>query len=226
MGATTPKNASAATQYFMIGDSIAGGMRADVEALLLPHGWSLEIQPGNAASSNKGAHCVAGWVRPEARKWDVISYQFGLHDLAYDVERISVQQYTTLLTNITDSLVSLQKQTGVKLLWVTTTPVPTVPTYDSSPGSTCNDVHKCLNPPRYESDVVLYNAAAQGVIAAAQQQGAQIAVLDMHSYVVKQCGGKEVYASCDGFQNPVDVHYTAAGWAGIAQQMATALLAL
>lgn len=227
MGKAAPTDPSAATQYLMIGDSISLGMRSDVTQLLAPHGWSVEHNPGNAASANKGAHCLTDWVRPESRKWDVISYQFGLHDIAFDVERVSVEQYTALLANITAALVGVQKSTGAKLLWVRTTPVPTVPTYDSSPTSTCNDVYKCLNPPRYAGDVVLYNHAADGVIAAAQARGAQIAVLDMYSYVLKQCGGQEIYANCSsGFQLPINVHFSDAGWTGLAQQMSAALLAL
>ena len=46
------------------------------------------------------------WVQASSRKWDVISFQFGLHDLGYDTERISVEQYSALLTNITAKLVA------------------------------------------------------------------------------------------------------------------------
>ena len=58
-----------------------------------------------------------------------------LHDLGFDTERISVEQYSALLTGITEQLAAVQKQSGAKLLWVKTTPVPTVPMY----GPGCND---------------------------------------------------------------------------------------
>jgi len=58
-----------------------------------------------------------------------------LHDLGFDTERISVEQYSALLTKITEQLAAVQKQSGAKLLWVKTTPVPTVPMY----GPGCND---------------------------------------------------------------------------------------
>ena len=58
-----------------------------------------------------------------------------LHDLGFDTERISVEQYSALLTEITEQLAAVQKQSGAKLLWVKTTPVPTVPMY----GPGCND---------------------------------------------------------------------------------------
>ena len=72
-------------------------------------------------------------------KYDVISYQFGLHDLGFDTERISVELYSALLTNITADLVAVQRARGSKLLWVKTTPVPTVPTY--GPLCTSTNLH-------------------------------------------------------------------------------------
>ena len=121
-----------------------------------------------------------------------------LHDLGFDTERISVEQYSALLTEITEQLAAVQKQSGAKLLWVKTTPVPTVPMY----GPGCNDTRtwcaasilsatssslspwasswpsgwrlavlcdadraRCansLNPPRFDADVVLYNAVSCG----------------------------------------------------------------
>jgi hypothetical protein len=57
--------------------------------------------------------------------------------------------------------VPVQAQQQTKLLWVKTTPVPTVPTY----GPGCNNTAACLNPPRFDKDVVLYNKAADTVMA-------------------------------------------------------------
>ena len=125
-------------------------MNQDLSALVAADGWELTHSPGNAASSNLGAHCIPAWVVPAARRFDVISFQFGLHDLGFDTERISVEQYSSLLTEITAFLVDVQKRHQTKLLWVKTTPVPTVPVY----GIDCNDTHKCLNPPRFDKDVV------------------------------------------------------------------------
>ena len=48
--------------------------------------------------------------------------------------QVSVQQYTTLLQNITAHLAGYQQLYGTKLLWVKTTPVPTVTAY----GFGCN----------------------------------------------------------------------------------------
>ena len=75
----------------------------------------------------------------------------------YDEERLSVEQYTAQLTNITARLVAVQRQHGTKLVWVKTTPVPTVTSY----GFGCNgSATVCLNPARFQSDVIEFNAAA------------------------------------------------------------------
>lgn len=109
-----------AIKYLVIGDSISEGMQADLTALLQPDGWTLDHNPGNGDNSNFGAHCVSSWT---SSAYDVISFQFGLHDIAHDEERLSVSQYTERLMNITAHLVTVQKQYGTKLLWVKTTPV-------------------------------------------------------------------------------------------------------
>jgi hypothetical protein len=217
-----PTNKTATTQYLVIGDSISMGMNSYLSADVAQDGWHLTHNPGNAASSNLGAHCVESWANT-GFKWDVISFQFGLHDLGYDTERISVEQYTALLTNITMKLVGVQKSHGTKLLWVKTTPVPTVPMY--SVNGPCNQTSKCLNPPRYDADVVLYNAAADTVMAKANAAGASIKTADLYSFVLKRCGGKG-YAHCDGFQLPMNVHYTADGWTALAAQMHSILKSL
>ena len=219
-------NASATTQYLMIGDSISLGMESDLAALVAQRGWQLTHSPGNAASSNLGAHCVADWLRPNggaaADAWDVVSFQFGLHDLGFDTERISVAQYAALLSNITQELVALQRaQPALKLLWVKTTPVPTVPTY----GPACNKTSECLNPPRFDRDVVLYNAAADAIVANANAAGARIATADLYAFVLARCGGAG-YATCPGFQLPMNVHYTTDGWTALAAEMLKSLSAL
>jgi len=207
----------------MVGDSISMGMLDDVTALLKPHNWQTVHNPGNAASSNLGAHCLGGWLdvaAPGNRVWDVISYNFGLHDLGFDTERISVEQYTGLMANITSQLAAVQKaHPKTKLLWVDTTPVPTVPTY----GPSCNDTSRCLNPPRFESDVVLYNKAAATVVAAANANGATIATADMFTFVLDKCGGPG-YSNCSGFQLPMNVHFTAEGWTALANELVNTYL--
>ena len=73
-----------------------------------------------------------------------------------------------LLANITQHLVTLQQIYGTKLLWVKTTPVPTV---DVAYGFGCNgSATDCLNPARFDTDVVKYNEAAEEVVSTAIAQ--------------------------------------------------------
>lgn len=232
------------TRLFVIGDSISEGMESKLAGLLKPDGWSLQHNPGNGDNTNYGAHCVPVWVAlgqsavalparssPSVEgssgatddPFDVISFQFGLHDIAWDEERLRLPQYVALLTNITSHLVAVQRRHGTKLLWVKTTPVPTVPAY----GVGCNgSATVCLNPARFDADVVLYNAAADTVMAAAVARGAKIATADLYSFVLGRCGGKPGYASCPGFQLPNNVHFTPEGWSALAGEMHRVLLTL
>ena len=214
-----PAPAQGRTQYLMIGDSISLGMQSRVFANLTARGFQSSHSPGNAASSNLGAHCVGAWVGKQ--RWDVISFQFGLHDIAFDVERISVEQYAKLLARVTAQLVALQRAQGTRLLWVTTTPVPTVPVYDQR---ACNNTAACLNPPRFDTDVRLYNAAAARVVAEANAAGANITTFDLYTPVLQRCGGRG-YANCSGFQLPANVHFTSQGWDQLAAWMTQAVLA-
>ena len=104
--------ASNGTRLFVIGDSISEGMEGMLRTALKPDGWSLQHNPGNGDNANYGAHCVPRWVplKPTAvapdpaassalsssplvdglseraadPPFDVISFQFGLHDIAYN----------------------------------------------------------------------------------------------------------------------------------------------
>ena len=49
--------------------------------------------------------------------------------------------------------------------------------------------------------------AADKIMAAANKQGAKIATADLYSFVLGKCGGAG-YKTCDGFQLPMNVHYT------------------
>ena len=92
-------------------------------------------------------------------------------------------------------------------------------------GPNCTNTSTCLNPPRYNSDVVAFNRAASKVIATANSNGANISTLDLYDFVIKKCGGAG-YAHCDGFQLPYNVHYTPAGWTALAQVMSQRVLQL
>ena len=73
-------------QWLMIGDSITGGcMSNGLPAVAAGHGIQVTHSPGNAANVWWGAHCLDKWLG-NASRWDIITFQFGLHDLALDNE--------------------------------------------------------------------------------------------------------------------------------------------
>ena len=223
--------ANTTTNLLVIGDSISLGMKSELSMMLRQDGWSLYHNPGNGDNTNYGAHCISTWAplapstqmgRVLLSHYDVISFQFGLHDIAYDEERLTLAQYTKLLTNITQHLVAVQRKYGTKLLWVKTTPVPTVATY----GFQCNgSATTCLNPARFDRDVVVFNAAADAVMAAANAKGGNISTADLYSFVLAKCGGAG-YKSCPGFQLPMNVHFTPEGWRSLAAEMRRVLISL
>jgi hypothetical protein len=83
----------------------------------------------------------------------------------------------------------------------------------------------CLNPARLDTDVVLYNDAADQVMASANAAGANISTADLYSFVVQRCGGRG-YCSCPGFQLPMNVHYEPEGWRALAEEMRRVLMSL
>jgi acyl-CoA thioesterase-1 len=77
--------------------------------------------------------------------WDVIHFNFGLHDLRIDDGRnqVSLEPYEQNLR----TMVARLKQTGATLIWCSTTPVP-----------------ENTSPPRKPGDVIAYNAVARKVM--------------------------------------------------------------
>lgn len=92
-------------QYLMIGDSISMGMSSFVFANVSNHNVEGVHNPGNAANANWGLHSLDCWTLPGQREFDVISFNFGLHGLAYDTERLDVQRcdpWCTVGTSVAD----------------------------------------------------------------------------------------------------------------------------
>jgi acyl-CoA thioesterase-1 len=207
---TPIKNSSAALpKYLMIGDSISIGMHSHVFTALADVLQSYHNE-GNANNANYGAHGVSAWLtsKPPGAQWKVITYNFGLHGLAKDQELITVAEYSSLLRQITKVL----KRTGAKLLFINTTPVPTNP----DP----NNKTSLVMPPRFDTDVQAFNIAAATIMAAES-----VPIHDLYSVVHNHCAGgppPKSYASCD-WQLPNNVHYKAAGWKALANDVASAV---
>lgn len=192
-------------RVLIIGDSISYGYTPFVKELLT-NKVVIVHAPGNNAATVVGLKRLDKWLGQE--KWDVIHFNWGLHDMKYidpataetdmakliPVEKgkqwVPVEQYEPNLK----ALVQRLKQTGAKLVWCSTTPVPA--------GATG----------RIPGDEVKYNAAALRVM---QAEG--VPVDDLCAVV----GTPEHRAAMGG--KPKDVHYTDAGSRVLAAEVVKAI---
>jgi hypothetical protein len=100
--------------------------------------------PENGASTLSVTK-LDGWLG--TGHWDVIHFNFGLHDLKFmdsGLRQVPLPDYEGNLRRIVGRL----KRTGARLVFASTTPVP-----DTK-----------VNPPRLSGDVVEYNAAAKRIM--------------------------------------------------------------
>jgi lysophospholipase L1-like esterase len=130
---------SSLPRVLIIGDSISVGYLLPTRELL--EGKANVLRPAANCGSTKtalGSYGLERWLGD--KPWDVIHFNFGLHDLSYRfadgkdknaageyaspangaMPNVSVQEYGENLRKIVARL----KQTGAKLVFATTTPVP------------------------------------------------------------------------------------------------------
>jgi hypothetical protein len=182
-------------RVLLIGDSISIGYTLDVRELLKGKANVHRI-PTNGGPTTNGIANLKAWLGDS--KWDVIHFNWGLHDLKYITtnpsERIdpktpgahlqvSLADYEKNLTE----LVKILQATGAKLIWCNTTPAPA-----GSPG-------------RVEGDELKYNAAAARVMTAAN-----VPTDDLRAHALKKPDA----------QLPANVHYTPEGYRHLAEQVA------
>lgn len=191
-------------QYACWGDSVSKGLIGPISKLL--DGWET-FHPssqvgGGCGNVIRGKYCKNLWLNGAAgaaaptRKWDLVTFNFGLHDLAQDSEHVSVRDYKSALRNISSFLQHAVNKEHGRLFWISSTPVPNI----------------SLAPPRAQDDVATYNAAAKEVM---DHKG--IPIIDLYSFVIAQCGGDEHYTSCPGFQQEGNVHFEPEGYSRMAQ---------
>jgi acyl-CoA thioesterase-1 len=146
-------------RVLIIGDSISVGYTLPLRKLLADEANVLRI-PANGGTSGNGVFNAESWLGKQ--KWDVIHFNFGLHDL----KRLSdgePQVPLALYERYLRLFVTRLKSTGAKLIWATTTPVPE------------GDVA----PPRKPEDVEAYNAAALRVM---KEHG--VAIDDLYAFAL------------------------------------------
>ncbi len=116
-------------RVLLIGDSISMGYTIPTRDLLKGKANVHRI-PTNGGPTTTGLKEIEKWLG--TGKWDLIHFNWGLHDLKYmdDVGgridpgkgkiQVPLADYEKNLRQLTQRL----KQTGAKLIWCTTTPVP------------------------------------------------------------------------------------------------------
>lgn len=173
-------------RVLILGDSISIGYVLDVRAALA--GVANVHRPKeNCGPSTYGVQMVEAWLGKG--NWDVIHFNFGLHDLKAMFDgyyQVSPDDYERNLRRIVFRL----KQTGARLIFATTTPVP----------------EGKLSPPRLPADVVLYNDRALKVM----KENA-VEVDDLYAFAMPHLAG---------WQLPVNVHFTEAGSAALGKEVA------
>lgn len=152
-------------RVLILGDSISIGYTADVRSAL--KGKANVHRPAdNCGPTTRGLMSLDKWL--EGGKWDVIHFNHGLHDLKFVDEKgqntspdkgkmqVPLADYEANLVKIVERL----KQTGAKLVFATTTPVP------------------AGEPARKEGTEKAYNEVALKVMKA---HG--VAINDLHAFI-------------------------------------------
>ena len=144
-------------RVLLIGDSISMGYTIPVRKLLEGKANVHRI-PTNGGSTKNGVANIEKWLG--AGKWDVIHFNWGIHDLKLMPDGKRQVEPADYEKNLR-ALVARMKQAGAKLIWATTTPIP-----DGD-----------LNPPRKFGQVADYNEIALKVM---KENGVVIDNLNAH----------------------------------------------
>ena len=185
-------------RVLLLGDSISMGYTLPVRARLA--GQANVLRPAvNCGETARGLRSLDEWLG--AGKWDVVHFNFGLHDLKYLDEKgayvtpdkgrqvATPDQYEQNLRRLVERL----KRTGARLVFATTTPVP-----GGSQG-------------RIEHDELRFNAVAVRVM---KELGVELD--DLHALAARRQAQ---------IQLPHNVHFTKEGYDQLAEQVAASLRA-
>jgi len=106
-------------RVLLIGDSISIGYTIPVREALAGKA-NVHRPKDNCGPTIRGLEKLDEWLGQG--RWDVIHFNFGLHDLRYikDAHQVPVEQYEK---NLRQTVARLKK-TGAVLVWCSTTPVP------------------------------------------------------------------------------------------------------
>lgn len=197
--ATGPADASL-PNVLLIGDSISIAYTPDVTRLLAGTA-NVQRARGNCGDTKRGLAALGNWLGDT--QWDVIHFNWGLHDLCYrhpDAKvygnrdkingtiAVPLPQYRQNLQALVEQL----KKTGASLIWAATTVVP-----EGEAG-------------RHPADAPRYNAAAAEVMA-------------QHGIPINDLFAESATFPPKLFTKPGDVHFSKAGTARLATRVANAI---
>lgn len=130
-------------RVLLIGDSISIGYTAATRELLKGKA-NLHRIPTNGGPTTRGLASIDKWLGDG--KWDVIHFNWGLHDLKYikGKHQVPIDEYEKNLTILVQRLI----KTKATLIWCNTTPVP-----------------EGVSPLRKNAEVLEFNKAAVRVMA-------------------------------------------------------------
>ena len=183
-------------RVLLIGDSISIGYTLPTRELLKGKA-NLHRIPVNGGPTSNGVKSIDAWIGD--KKWDVIHFNWGLHDLKHIDDKgqlvdsskgkhqIAIADYEANLRQLVQRL----KKTGAKLIWCSTTPVP-----NGSAG-------------RVPGDEVKYNAVATKVM---KEEGVE--TNDLYAFAKPQM---------DKIGLPANVHYSDSGSAVLASRVAAVI---
>ena len=177
-------------RVLLIGDSISIGYTVPTRKLLAGKANVHRI-PTNGGPTTRGLENLDAWLGKGG--WDVIHFNWGLHDLKYmedEEPQVPLSEYEQNLAKLVLKL----KETGARLIWAATTPVP----------------QGELTARRRPADVVAYNAVAKKIMEAHA-----VAIDDLYAFALPRLAE---------IQRPANVHFTDEGSEVLAKQVAESIL--
>lgn len=180
-------------RVLLIGDSISIGYTLPTRELLKGKA-NVHRPPTNCSSTGFGLSQLTSWLGD--KKWDVIHFNFGLHDAKLPPEGVRHAPPDVYEKNLR-ALVKQMKTSGAKLIFATTTPVP-------------NGGY--LSPTRRFGSVDEYNAIARKVMT---ENGVGIDDLNTVAKPMMEKHG-----------NPKDVHFAPEGYIVLAKAVSESIEAV
>ena len=189
-------------RLLIMGDSISIGYQPALREALKAKA-NVHRPATNCGPTTRGVEQIDQWLAtdsPNGEKWDVIHFNFGLHDVRHFDDQGKAAEASVGHRQVSESdyeknlelLVSRMKKTGAKLIFALTTPVPA-----NSAG-------------RVPGDEVRYNEIARRVM---QKHG--VAIDDLYSFALPRLAE---------IQLPANVHFKPDGSKQLADQVAASIL--